>query len=153
MRYFSYDSDPKLTCSCGCGGKMDEGTLKRLDDLRHHCGFSFTITSGYRCPEYNNRVSRSGLHGAHTTGQAVDIARSGAQAELIMALAPLFGFRGIGANQKGAHKNRFVHIDDVGTEISAYELMPDAVNAIVEHLKRRGTAATKGITRPMAWSY
>ena len=31
------------------------------------------ITSAYRCPEHNNKVSSTGLAGAHTTGKAIDI--------------------------------------------------------------------------------
>ena len=37
------------------------------------------ITSAYRCPNHNSKVSSTGLSGPHTTGYAVDIHVSNSQ--------------------------------------------------------------------------
>lgn len=31
------------------------------------------LSSAYRCPEYNARISKTGYRGPHTTGKAVDV--------------------------------------------------------------------------------
>ena len=108
-RHFKFS---EFTCQCGCGGNdIDAIFVTKLDGLRHALGFPFIITSGYRCPEHNNKVSNSGFTGAHTTGRAVDIRASNVEAFLIVSRAHEFGFTGIGVNQKG--KSRFIHLDDL----------------------------------------
>lgn len=97
----------------GSGENMDEGFLKRLDELRHACGFPFIISSGYRTPEYNAKISRTGYDGPHTTGRAADILAHGNQAHEILKLAGLHGFTGIGIRQKGSYSSRFIHLDDL----------------------------------------
>lgn len=94
----------------GSGSKMNTTFLGYLDELRSRCGFPFVITSGYRTPEYNAKVSESGLTGAHTVGKAADIAISGEKAwTLVKEAMYMEVFTGIGINQKGDH--RFVHLD------------------------------------------
>lgn len=88
---------------------MDADFVARLDALRDSYGLPMTVTSGYRCPVHNQRVSTTGAAGPHTTGKAVDIAVSGRNAYALLRLAYEYGFTGIGINQKGA--SRFVHLD------------------------------------------
>lgn len=90
---------------------MDREFVELLDELRGVCGFPFIISSAYRSPEYNNKVSSSGLKGPHTTGKAVDILVYGKQAHKLIDLATKFEFKGIGISQKGDYKTRFVHLD------------------------------------------
>lgn len=125
MRYFkSSEFDQKGLP--GSGGKMNQAFLVHLDELRHRCGFPFKITSGYRSPEYNAKVSSSGLKGAHTTGKAADIAVSHEQAFKVVSEAVKMGvFTGIGINQKG--NGRFIHLDTCTKE--------------------------DGLPRPAIWSY
>ena len=39
---------------------MADSLLIKLDRLRSKCGFPIVLSSAYRCPEYNNRVSGKG---------------------------------------------------------------------------------------------
>lgn len=98
-----------------CGeNKMNEDFIWKLDDLRHRCGFALNITSGYRCPEHNNRVSSTGLYGPHTTGRAVDIGVRGGLALIVLRNALNMQFTGFGVDQKGP--SRFLHLDDLPLE-------------------------------------
>ncbi len=85
----------------------------KLQSLRTALGFAFHFSSWYRPPEYNKRVSSTGLDGPHTTGRATDILVYGEQALMIVKAAPDFGFTGIGLKQHGSISSRFVHIDDL----------------------------------------
>lgn len=88
---------------------MDDITMGRLIALRRYLSFSFVITSGFRCEDYNKKIGGA-EKSAHTSGRAVDIAVLGHEAWLIATQAPKFGFTGIGVSQKGA--SRFIHLDD-----------------------------------------
>lgn len=106
MRYFT---ESEFACK-HCGEiKMGQAFLAMVDELRHRCGFPLVISSGYRCPEHNQRVSTTGPNGPHTTGRAVDIAVSRHRAHDVLRHAMAMGFTGIGVNQKGA--SRFIHLD------------------------------------------
>ena len=101
----------ELTCKCGCGQNlMAAGFMARLQMLRTKLGFPFPITSAYRCPDHNERVSSTGRQGPHTYGCAVDIAVSGQRAHQIIKHAAI-DFTGIGIKQHGPHESRFIHLD------------------------------------------
>ncbi len=93
--------------------KVDPDFMGKLQALRERLGFALPITSGYRSPEHNAKVSQTGLTGPHTTGRAVDIAIYGERAYLLMAWAADFGFTGIGWKQRGSFSQRFIHLDDL----------------------------------------
>ena len=98
----------EFACS-HCGKQeMDFNFLKKLQDLRTCCGFSFVITSAYRCLEHPYEINKK-TPGIHTLGKAVDILCSHEKAFNIVTLASSFGFTGIGVNQKGS--GRFIHLD------------------------------------------
>ena len=106
----------EFACKCGeCdsdGSEMVPEFLYKLDDLRERCGFPFIVTSGYRCPAYNDRIASTGRDGPHTTGQAADIGVAFGQAYLLLMQAMRAEhFSGIGINQKGETRKRFVHLD------------------------------------------
>ena len=109
-KYFSND---ELKCHCNkCGSngeEMDTQMMQMLVILRKELDFPFPVTSAYRCPDHNSRVSSSGRKGRHTTGKAVDIAVSRSQALDLMSAAIKIGFTGVGVNQKGG--GRFIHLD------------------------------------------
>lgn len=113
-----------LDC-CGHSNLIESDFIDLLDELREQCGFALPVTSGYRCPEHNSKVSHTGLTGPHTTGRAVDIGVSREKAYHVVATAMRMGFSGIGLNQKGGA--RFVHLDT----------LPDGPNQ----------------PRPTCWSY
>lgn len=110
---------------CGNSNLIEDSFIDLLDELREQCGFALPVTSGYRCPVHNSKVSHTGLTGPHTTGRAADLGVRGERAYRVVELAIRMGFTGIGLNQKGA--SRFVHLDD----------LPNA----------------PGQPRPVCWSY
>lgn len=87
--------------------------MDRLQRLRTAFGKPMPITSGYRTPEYNSAVSRTGRDGPHTHARAVDVAVSGGDALDLVRLALAHGFTGIGIKQHGPHAGRFIHLDDL----------------------------------------
>lgn len=108
-------SKSEFDCKCGCGGnEMDEMFILKLDTMRELLGFPLRVTSGYRCPAYNDRISSTGTTGPHTTGHAADLAVFGRQAYSVLAQAMQTGYMtGIGPKQSGAHASRFIHLDDL----------------------------------------
>jgi len=56
------------------GVKMDEFFVAMLQDIRDDARIAFTITSGYRCPEYQLEVDPKVPNSSHVRGMAVDIA-------------------------------------------------------------------------------
>ena len=115
---FTYFTEDEFRCKCGCGrADMDEEFVRRLDLVRGRLDIPFAITSGFRCPEHNTKVSSTGASGPHTTGLAADIGLSRKNAR--DALSELSeAFSGIGINQKG--DGRFIHVDMLGRRIWSY---------------------------------
>lgn len=105
--------ESEFRCKCGCGrAEMMPEFLDRLQRLRDAWGKPLPVNSGFRCPEYNAKVSSTGTTGPHTTGRAVDIAVSRADAlDLLVMARREFGFTGVGVHQKGG--DRFIHLDDI----------------------------------------
>lgn len=113
--YFSYEGDPMLQCP-HCKGREIQGSfLVKLDQLRDAVGFPLRVSSGYRCPAHNAKVSSTGPDGPHTTGRAVDLAVSHWQAYRVVAAAVTLGFTGIGVKQHGP--GRFIHLDDLPADV------------------------------------
>lgn len=110
LRYFTVDEFDQKD-SPGSGAYMDPEFLQLVDELRHLYGHPMVVSSGYRSPEYNARVSSTGLDGPHTTGRAADFAVSGNRAHRLLRFALELGFSGIGISQKGPHHTRFIHLD------------------------------------------
>jgi uncharacterized protein YcbK (DUF882 family) len=91
-------------------------TLKVLDAVRASMGTPFTVTSGYRSPEYNRSIGGA-PHSLHVEFCAVDIwVRNRTPAEVKKAidrvLGPLFvaQFMGVGVYPN----NNFLHADTRG---------------------------------------
>ncbi|MBS0289290.1 MAG: DUF882 domain-containing protein [Proteobacteria bacterium] len=125
---WEYFSDDEMRCHCGCKRvEMDPYFMSKLHSLRKLLEFPFLVTSGFRCPEYNEKISSTGTNGPHTTGRAVDIAISGKQAYLLVQYAANFHFLGIGIKQSGPDEKRYVHLDDLSEK--------------------------EGFPRPRIWSY
>lgn len=105
---YKYFSDEELKCKCGCNeSKMDDEFMQKLIRIREDCGFPFSLSSAYRCPEHNNAVSSTGLTGPHTTGHAVDIKANSRQRYKVMEAARKVGFTRFGIAKS------FIHIDDL----------------------------------------
>lgn len=104
-------SDKELSCHCGCKGIItDEFFLASLQRVRTLYGKPMPLSSAYRCPEYNNKVSSTGFTGPHTVA-SVDVLVYGRDVYRLLWLAMADGFTGIGLNQKGPYSGRFLHLD------------------------------------------
>jgi len=101
-----------------CGGSLeiDSQFMDRLSAMREEYGKPLIEVSGYRCPKHNSHVSSTGEKGPHTTGRAIDINIWRGNAYELNALAPAYGFTGIGVRQSGGYGGRFIHLDDLTEE-------------------------------------
>jgi zinc D-Ala-D-Ala carboxypeptidase len=106
-----YFTNAEITCRCGCGMLPKPDFMEKVTRLRMKCAFPFPVTSAARCPEYNEKVSKTGRTGPHTTGRAIDIGVSHEKAFMLMQRALEMGFTGLGVSQKG--EGRFIHLDDL----------------------------------------
>ena len=112
-----YFTKEELSChgSCSrCAGtdnNMNPEFMNKIVKLRKLCGFPLKLKSGYRCPDRNKKISKTGENGPHTTGKAVDILVYGTQAYIILMLALELNFTGIGIHQKGPIEKRYIHLD------------------------------------------
>jgi len=109
-KYFKYDTDPMLACPC-CGEKgMDESFLNLLDLIRSAVKQPLIVTSGYRCPAHNSKVSTTGINGPHTTGKAIDLKANSSLRYLLTMYAQDYGIERIGI------ANTFIHLDGLDQE-------------------------------------
>lgn len=112
----AYFSEQELSCPC-CGvNHTKPDFLYKLNNLREECGFPFVVTSAYRCFKYNKEIGGKD-RSPHPLGRGIDIHAIGGQALKVIQLAGKHGFTGIGVNQKGPSKGRFVHLDDMPNEL------------------------------------
>ena len=102
IRYFK---PAELACT-HCGDlKISTDLLTRIDRLRDAVGIPLIVTSGYRCPEWNAKISRV-EKSAHVNGYAVDIKVFNSRTRLLIVQNALaLGFNRIGISRS------FVHLD------------------------------------------
>lgn len=64
----------EFKCPCGCNNNpdIDEKLLYILQFLRNNYSTSVTITSGYRCQKYNDKLEGSIKNSDHIKGKAAD---------------------------------------------------------------------------------
>ena len=109
----------ELQCSHCQTLKIHSGIMNGLQQARNDLG-PLSITSGYRCPEHNQAVSKkTGLNGPHTTGKAIDIAVrvSKHRKQIITYFAPIVTGLGIAKT--------FIHIDLL-TADDGFEMRPNS---------------------------
>ena len=108
-------SESELACSCCGKNEMTQETVDALQALRESLGRPLKLSSAYRCPKHNSKVSSTGKSGPHTTGQAIDITCSGKEAWELLSFAMIRSkiWKGIGVSQKGKHESRFIHLDTI----------------------------------------
>ena len=105
----TYFKPKELACKCGCGTSgFDLDFLVLLNAIREECGFSFPLSSAYRCPQHPTEA-RKEVVGAHSHGKAVDILCVGENALEVVRVALKHGVQRIGIQQKGG--GRFIHLD------------------------------------------
>jgi len=104
-------TEAEFVCHCGCGrADMKEPFLARLQWARDVYCHPIVVTSGYRCPEYDEAIGGAGVH---PTGHAADIAVSGEDSFNMLFAALHVDMRGIGLKQHGPWDGRFMHLDDL----------------------------------------
>lgn len=108
MKYFTAS---EFDCSCCRRNEMNEQFLAELDELRARYGKPLVVSSGYRCPTHNQRVSSTGATGPHVQGLAADLRVDRENAVKLLEIAMSMSFTGFGVSQKGIV--RFIHIDRV----------------------------------------
>ena len=108
-------SESELACSCCGKNEMTQETVDALQGLRESIGSPLRLSSAYRCPKHNSKVSSTGKTGPHTTGKAIDIVCSGKEAGELLSFAMILSkvWKGIGISQKGKHESRFIHLDTI----------------------------------------
>ena len=104
---------------------MDKDFLDRFQKIRSEWyrisgkDLIKSISSGYRCPSHNRRVSKYASKidgsGPHTKGKAVDIKVSGKDATRLFRIAKKH-MSGIGYNLKGRNRSHFLHVDSLTPE-------------------------------------
>ena len=99
--------------------QMDPVFMNRLEELRLTHNKPLRLTSAYRCPNHNGKVSRTGRNGPHTTGMAVDIQIAGEDAFELVHAAIGHGFSGLGIKQHGAYERRYIHLDTIRRDSGA----------------------------------
>jgi hypothetical protein len=107
---FNPATDPKLLCTCGhkdCDRRsVNQFSLDRAQLIRDDIGKPLVITSGGRCPNHPNEVTKQSP-GDHGQCYALDVACNNLQDETKIKV--LAGRRGA-TRVAGTYKDGFVHI-------------------------------------------
>ena len=104
---FSLD---EFKCQCGCGYVSVHSDLLDLLQIARDVLGPITITSAYRCPDHNDKVSSTGLSGPHTTSKACDIHVSNSQHRKLLIDYFASKVTGLGIAKT------FIHIDIISSE-------------------------------------
>ena len=103
----------KTQFDCKHTGKnqMKHFFMLQLEELAAACGFRILVSSGFRDVTHPEEAKKGSTTGAHSEGIAVDLMVSHEQAYIVLDRAMKLGFTGIGLNQRGDIKSRFIHLD------------------------------------------
>ena len=99
-----------MACKCGCGGdSMDFQTVLVVQEVRDNFGAAVTISSAYRCLEYNRSIGSSD-ESKHPLARAIDFTVAGVDAADVQAYLHLRypGIYGVGSYET------FTHFDSRG---------------------------------------
>ena len=101
--YFCLD---EFQCPCCNKVMLHPLLLQKLKGLRYKLAKPVIITSGFRCPDYNQKVS--GVKGSyHLLGMAADIYVPEISLNTLFSVAEEIGFNGIGFYPK----RNILHLD------------------------------------------
>lgn len=125
--FYPYFTKKEMACKCGCGLLPLAEFMNVLVTVREGAGFSFHVTSGARCPDYEFKLTGKKT-GPHVLRLAADFWIYLEQAYIMQKFAYKHGMYGIGVNQKDKFQNRFIHLDMIKPN-------------------------TPGYSRPLSWSY
>lgn len=107
---YKYFTKNEFNCRHTGKNEMKHEFMLLLEQLRREYGKPLKVSSGYRHPSHPAERKKT-ISGAHTSGQACDLAVSGANAYEVLKIAFKLGFNRIGVQQKGDIKTRFIHLD------------------------------------------
>jgi len=93
----------EFSCKCGCGfDTVDAYLIQILESIREYFDKPIIITSGCRCPEYNERVG--GAHNSqHKLGRAADFIVADTEPD---AVADVLDDTGLSVNMSDASISR-----------------------------------------------
>jgi peptidoglycan hydrolase-like protein with peptidoglycan-binding domain len=89
---------------------IDEDLVTFLQQIRDHFNAPVNISSGYRCPTHNAKVSNASSKSKHMYGMAADIKVTGVPPAEVAKYAESIGVLGIGLYDTDSD-GHFVHID------------------------------------------
>ena len=89
---------------------IDDDLVKFLQNIRDHFNAAVNISSAYRCPTYNAKVSNASSKSKHMYGMAADIKVTGVTPAEVAKYAESIGVLGIGLYDTDSD-GHFVHID------------------------------------------
>ena len=102
-----YFTVSEMQCPCCKVSSMTNAFMEMLNAAREYADIPFRITSGYRCPDHNQKIGSTSTN--HVNGRAADIACLSGEGRLIVVHALLqAGFRRLGIGK------RFIHCDTNG---------------------------------------
>jgi len=105
LRMWENFTESEMACKGTGYCEMDDGFMKKMDQVRFLYGKPMIVTSGFRSQSHNEAVGGA-ERSPHLEGRAADIAASGAEAYRLIKLAQEVGMTGIGLGKN------FVHMDD-----------------------------------------
>lgn len=106
----SYEFRCGLGRPCACTTILiDDKLIDFLEQIRQHFGQPITITSAYRCENYNRSIGGA-VGSRHSKGQAADIVVKGVSPREVAKYAESIGVLGIGLYET-ASDGYFTHID------------------------------------------
>ena len=95
----------EFACKCGCGfDTVDAALLELLQEIRDHFGRKVTITSGCRCPDYNDLIGGS-EKSQHLLGRAADIVVENIRPADVQEMCEVWEVPGLGKYSD------FTHVD------------------------------------------
>ena len=97
----------EIACRCCGRNEMAPEFMDLLERLRSEFARPLIVSSGFRCPAWNQKVSKSGPDGPHTTGHAADLGVRWAEQVDLVRIATNLGFTGFGVAAT------FIHLDDL----------------------------------------
>jgi uncharacterized protein YcbK (DUF882 family) len=97
---------------------MNADFMTKVVKLRQFWNRPMTVTSAYRCAEYDAKVGKSASpgDGPHVMGRAVDVLVGGVEADEFLSIVYKLGlFTGKGFDQKlgSLLGTRYIHLDDI----------------------------------------
>ena len=145
-------NSPEFDCNgngCCTETVIDPKLVEILQKIRTHFGAAVTVNSGYRCPTYNSKVSKS-TKSKHTMGMAADIVVKGKTPREVAQYCESIGIKGIGLYEtdKDGH---FVHVDTRTTKAFWYGQAETAMTTFMSTTSNTSKPTTVANADKVIW--